>query len=73
MAEPDDLRNYWPRIIVCLIIGIVGLATVPFTGTRYGDFPEMCALMVGVLPLLYLALFVILNLNRRLTDLERRR
>jgi len=72
MAEPDDLRNYAPRAVVCLIIGILGLAAVPFVGTRWGDFPEMIALAIGVLPLLYLALFAIFNLNRRLTNLEKR-
>lgn len=73
MAESDDLKSYAPRAIVCLIIGILGLAAVPFVGTRYGDFPEMIALAIGVAPLLYLALFAVFNLNRRITELEKRR
>ena len=73
MAECDDLRHYAPRAVVCLIIGVLGLAAVPFVGTRWGDFPEMITLAIGVIPLVYLALFAIFNLNRRLTELEMRR
>ena len=73
MAEPDDLRNYLPRTIVCMIIGILGLGAVPFVGTRFGDFPEMIALAIGVIPILYLAGFAVFNINRRLTELEKRR
>ena len=43
MAESDDLRNYLPRTVVCMIIAIVGLGAVPFTGTRYGDRSEASA------------------------------
>jgi len=72
MVEGDDLRNYLPRTIVCMVIGILGLAAVPFTGTRFGDFPEMIALAIGVTPILYLAGFALFNINRRLAEVEKR-
>ena len=73
MTETDDLRNYRPRILVCMVIGILGLGAVPFVGSRWGDVNEMIALAIGVLPILYLVLFAIYNLDRRLKALEQRR
>ena len=37
-------RNDWALAGACLVISGLGLAAVPFVGTRYGDWPEAVAL-----------------------------
>jgi hypothetical protein len=73
MAEATDLRNYSSRFAVCLVISILGLLAVPYVGTRWGDFNEMVALIIGLAPLFYILAFSIANLNQRITALERRK
>ena len=73
MTEAADLRNYSARFAVCLVISILGLLAVPYVGTRWGDFNEMCALIIGLAPLFYILIFSIANLNQRIAALERRR
>jgi hypothetical protein len=72
MAEAKDLRHYSVRTIICLAISIPGLLAVPYVGTRWGDFNEMIALIIGVAPIIYLVLFSIFNLNERIAALEKR-
>jgi hypothetical protein len=72
MASVNDLRDEKLRIIICMIIAIPALAAVPFVGTRYGDFNEFIALVIGVAPIIYLVFFAMFNLNRRLAALEAR-
>jgi hypothetical protein len=73
MTEATDLRNYSSRFAVCLVISILGLLAVPYVGTRWGDFNEMVALIIGLAPLFYILAFSIANLNQRVTALERRK
>jgi hypothetical protein len=73
MTEATDLRNYSSRFAVCLVISILGLLAVPYVGTRWGDFNEMVALIIGLAPLFYILAFSIANLNQRITALERRK
>jgi hypothetical protein len=73
MAGPADLRNYNSRIMACMAVSVLGLLAVPYVGTRWGDFNEMIALIIGVAPLIYLLFFAFSNLNRRVAELENRR
>jgi hypothetical protein len=73
MANTNDLRDEKLRIILCMVIATPALAAVPFVGTRFGDFPEFIALAIGVAPIIYLVFFAMLNLNRRLSALEKRK
>jgi hypothetical protein len=73
MTEAEDLRNYSSRFAVCLGISVLGLLAVPYVGTRWGDFNEMVALIIGLAPLFYVLAFSITNLNRRLAALEKRK
>lgn len=72
MTRPADLRSYSVRTIICMAISVAGLLAVPYVGTRWGDFNEMIALIIGVVPIFYLVFFAILNLNSRLAELEKR-
>ena len=72
MTEAADLRNYSSRFAVCLVISVLGLLAVPYVGTRWGDFNEMIALIIGLAPLFYILIFSITNLNRRIAALEKR-
>jgi len=56
-----------------MAVSILGLLAVPFVGTRWGDFNEMIALIIGVAPLIYLLFFAFSNLNQRIAELENRR
>ena len=73
MSEAADLRSYSSRYAVCLVISVLGLLAVPYVGTRWGDFNEMCALIIGLAPLFYILAFSIANLNQRLAALEERK
>jgi purine-cytosine permease-like protein len=73
MASTKDLRDEKLRIIICMIIAIPALAAVPFVGTRYGDFNEFIALVIGVAPIIYLVFFATFNLNRRIAALEQKK
>jgi len=72
MASARDLRLEKLRIIICMLIAVPALSAVPFVGTRYGDFNEFIALVIGVAPIVYLVFFAMFNLNRRLAALEER-
>lgn len=72
MAQSADLRNYSLRTIICMVISVAGLLAVPYVGTRWGDFNEMIALIIGVTPIFYLLFFAIFNLNARIAELEKR-
>jgi hypothetical protein len=73
MASPKDLRDEMVRIVICMIIAVPALAAVPFVGTRFGDFPEFIALLIGVAPIIYLVFWAMFNLNRRIAELEQRK
>jgi hypothetical protein len=73
MTEAADLKNYSSRFAVCLVVSILGLLAVPFVGTRWGDFNEMVALIIGLAPLFYILIFSITNLNQRIAALEKRK
>ena len=73
MASPKDLRDEMLRIVVCMIIAVPALSAVPFVGTRFGDFPEFIALVIGVAPIVYLVFWAMFNLNRRIAELEQRK
>jgi hypothetical protein len=59
--------------MACMAVSVLGLLAVPYVGTRWGDFNEMIALIIGVAPLIYLLFFAFSNLNRRIAELENRR
>jgi hypothetical protein len=73
MASPKDLRDEMLRIVICMIIAVPALGAVPFVGTRFGDFPEFIALLIGVAPIIYLVFWAMFNLNRRIAELEQRK
>jgi hypothetical protein len=73
MENTNDLRDEKLRIILCMVVATPALAAVPFVGTRFGDFPEFIALVIGVAPIIYLVFFAVFNLNRRLAALEKRK
>jgi len=72
MEDPVTERKDWALAGVCLALSGFGLAAVPFVGTRYGDWPEVIALAVGLLPLIYLMIHVVLRFKERLRALEER-
>ena len=59
--------------MACMAVSVLGLLAVPYVGTRWGDFNEMIALIIGVAPLIYLLFFALANLNQRVAELENRR
>jgi hypothetical protein len=73
MTNAKDLRDEKLRIIVCMIVAVPALAAVPFVGTRFGDFPEFIALLIGVAPIIYLVFWAMFNLNSRLAEIEKRK
>ena len=73
MAIAKDLRDEKLRIIACMVIAVPFLSAVPFVGTRFGDFPEVVALFIGVAPLIYLVFWATFNLNSRIAELEKRK
>lgn len=73
MASHKDLRSEMLRIVVCMIIAVPALSAVPFVGTRFGDFPEFIALLIGVAPIIYLVFWAMFNLNARIAELEQRK
>ena len=72
MSDSTSQKNDWPLAGVCIGLSGFGLSAVPFVGTKYGDWPEACALAIGLLPLIYLAIHTSLRYNSRLASLERR-
>jgi hypothetical protein len=73
MTSHKDLRSEMLRIVVCMIIAVPALSAVPFVGTRFGDFPEFIALLIGVAPIIYLVFWAMFNLNSRIAELEQRK
>jgi hypothetical protein len=65
-------KSDWPVVGVCLVLSGFGLSAVPFIGSRYGDWPEAVALAIGILPLVYVAIYMALRFNERLASLEER-
>jgi len=65
-------KSDWPLAGVCIALSGFGLSAVPFVGTRYGDWPEVIALGVGLLPLIYLAIHMAVRFNARLARVEDR-
>jgi hypothetical protein len=65
-------KSDWPLAAVCIGLSGFGLSAVPFVGTRYGDWPEAIALGIGLLPLIYLAVFAAMRFNSRIAAVENR-
>ena len=72
MSEATRRKSDWPLAAVCIGLSGFGLSAVPFVGTRYGDWPEAIALGIGLLPLVYLAVFMAVRFNERLRSIESR-
>jgi hypothetical protein len=72
MSEETPRKSEWPLIAVCICLAGFGLSAVPFVGTKYGDWPEACALAIGLLPLIYLAVRTIIMFSTRMARLEER-
>jgi hypothetical protein len=65
-------RSDWPIVGVCLTLSGFGLSAVPFIGTKYGDWPEAMALGVGLLPLIYVAIYMGIRSATRLAEIDER-
>jgi len=72
MSEDTPRKSDWPVIGVCLSLSGFGLSAVPFVGTRYGDWPEAIALGIGLLPIVFVALRVLMRIDQRLASIESR-
>ncbi len=65
-------RKDWSLTGVCIGLSGLGLAAVPFVGTKYGDWPEAIALGIGLLPLIYLCIHTVQRFKERLRAIEDR-
>ncbi len=72
MSDTHMERQDWAQAGVCICLAGLGIAAVPFVGTRYGDWPEAIALAIGILPLIYLAIHTIMRFKARLSMIESR-
>ena len=72
MSDTHMERQDWAQAAVCIFLGGLGIAAVPFVGTKYGDWPEAIALGIGILPLIYLAIHTIMRFKARLSMIESR-
>lgn len=72
MSNDTPRKSDWPVIGLSLCLSGFGLSAVPFIGTRYGDWPEAVALAVGLLPLIFVAIRIIMQFDQRLASVESR-
>jgi hypothetical protein len=72
MSDSVLQRSDWPIVGVCLTLSGFGLSAVPFIGSKYGDWPEAMALGVGLLPLIYVAIYMGMRFAARLADIDER-
>ena len=72
MTDEATERNDWAQAGVCIALSGLGLAAVPFVGTRYGDWPEAIALGIGLLPLVYITIQTVMRFKSRLRAIEER-
>jgi hypothetical protein len=73
VAEREMMdRKDWAQAGVCIALAGLGIAAVPFVGTKYGDWPEAIALGIGLLPLIYLAIHTVMRFKQRLRIIEDR-
>ncbi len=72
MSDTHMARRDWALAGVCLCLSGFGLSAVPFVGTRYGDWPEAIALGIGLLPLVYIAIHMIVRFMARVQVIEDR-
>jgi hypothetical protein len=72
MSDTRMERRDWALAGACLCLSGFGLSAVPFIGTRYGDWPEATALGIGMIPIVYISIHMIVRFMARLRDIERR-
>jgi hypothetical protein len=72
MTDKILQKSDWPVIGVCFALSGFGLSAVPFIGTKYGDWPEAVALAIGLLPLIYVGIYMGIRFTARLTELDER-
>ena len=72
MSNSTPRKPDWPVIGLCLCLSGFGLSAVPFVGTRYGDWPEAIALGIGLLPIVFVAIRVVMQFDQRLASIESR-
>lgn len=73
VTEREELdRKDWALAGVCIALSGLGIAVVPFVGAKYGDWPEVIALGIGLLPLIYIAIHTIMRFKQRLRIIEDR-
>ena len=62
----------WPVAAICLALSGFGIGAVPFVGTKYGDWPEAVALAIGLLPIIFLGVYIVYRTHVRINELEQR-
>jgi hypothetical protein len=72
MSDTHMERRDWALAGVCLCLSGLGLASVPFVGTRYGDWPEAIALGIAILPLVYISIHAAARFLARIHQIEAR-
>ena len=72
MSNPNEPNGIPQRVIVCLVLGLLAVATVPGIGWLSGQFYETIALCIGIALLLYAMIAYISAVNGRLAELEQR-
>jgi peptidoglycan/LPS O-acetylase OafA/YrhL len=72
MSDEATERKDWALTGVCIGLAGFGLSAVPFVGTKYGDWPEACALAIGLLPLIYIMIHTVMRFKERLRAIENR-
>ncbi len=72
MSDSIWRRSDWPIVGVCLMLSGFGLSAVPFIGSKYGDWPEAMALGIGLLPLVYVGIYMGMRFSARLADIDER-
>ena len=71
VSNDTPRKSDWPVISLCLCLSGFGMSAVPFIGTRYGDWPEAIALGLGLLPIVFVAIRIIIQFDQRLSNIER--
>lgn len=72
MSDPRDQAGAPPRLVVCLVLGLLAIAAVPGVGWLSGQFYETIVLCIGIALLLYAVFAYIASVNGRLAALEQR-
>ena len=72
MDNRNEANDAPQRILVCVTLGLLAIATVPGIGWLSGQFYETIALCIGIALLLYAVFAYVSAVNGRLAALEQR-